>query len=299
MRLAGGDHAALGHHDDAVGVVHHDLHVVLDEQERDALLAPQALHVVEQARAERRVDPGHRLVEQQEARLGHQRPGELEQLALPAGERARIVGDLVARSKTSSSSIARRAHLALAPAEAPAAEEQAREVLAGLVGSREQHVVEHGIAASAFVIWKVRTMPRGAIGGAAGRGSVAVEQRPRRSRRGRSPVIRLKNVVLPAPFGPIRAVIEPRSTSCWRRRRREAADGLRRSRDSTAAPVNSEDHLLPLAEQPLRAKAIRSIRIRPTITKRSAANCSAERELDHPGALEHDPEQQVPSATPQ
>ena len=32
------DHAALGHHDHAVGVVHHHLHVVLDEQERHALL---------------------------------------------------------------------------------------------------------------------------------------------------------------------------------------------------------------------------------------------------------------------
>ena len=95
VRLAVGDHPALGHHDHAVGVVHDHLHVVLDEEEGDAVLGAQALHVVEQAPAERRVDPGHRLVEQQEARLGHQRPGELEQLALAARERARVgVGEL-------------------------------------------------------------------------------------------------------------------------------------------------------------------------------------------------------------
>ena len=57
----------------------------------DARPRAQPLHVVEQAASEGRVDPGHRLVEEQEARLGHQRPGELEQLALAAGERAGVV----------------------------------------------------------------------------------------------------------------------------------------------------------------------------------------------------------------
>ena len=54
-------------------------------------LGAQPLHVVEQPLPERRVDPRHRLVEQQQPRLGHQRPRQLEQLALPARERARIV----------------------------------------------------------------------------------------------------------------------------------------------------------------------------------------------------------------
>src|SRR5215216_4443016 len=49
LRRPVGDHPSLRHHDHAVGVVHHHLHVVLDEQERDALLRAQALHVVEQA----------------------------------------------------------------------------------------------------------------------------------------------------------------------------------------------------------------------------------------------------------
>ena len=51
----------------------------------------QVVHVLEQAPAEGRVDPGHRLVEQQRPGLGHQRPGELQQLALPAGEGACVV----------------------------------------------------------------------------------------------------------------------------------------------------------------------------------------------------------------
>ena len=52
VRLAVGDHPALGHHDHPVGVVHHHLHVVLDEQEGDSLLTAQALHVVEQPASE-------------------------------------------------------------------------------------------------------------------------------------------------------------------------------------------------------------------------------------------------------
>ena len=78
-----------------------------------------------------------------------------------------------------------------------------------------------GIAASAFVIWKVRTIPRRAIAyGRLAEDRIAREaSRPRR-RPGRSPVITLKKVVLPAPFGPISAVIDPS-----RDRHRRAVDG--------------------------------------------------------------------------
>ena len=61
-----GDHAPLGHDDDAVGVAHHHFHVVLDEEERRAARRAQPLDVVEQAIAEGRVDAGQRLVEQDE-----------------------------------------------------------------------------------------------------------------------------------------------------------------------------------------------------------------------------------------
>ena len=70
------------------------------------------------------------------------------------------------------------------------------------------------ILASDLVSWKVRTIP-------AGRACAAWS--PEMSCRGNertlscvsNPVMRLKNVVLPAPLGPISAVIDPRWTSRW------------------------------------------------------------------------------------
>jgi len=47
-------HAPFGHHDHAIGVIHDDFHVVLHEEERDALLATQTLDVLHQPRSERR-----------------------------------------------------------------------------------------------------------------------------------------------------------------------------------------------------------------------------------------------------
>src|SRR5215208_2299191 len=58
VRRAVGDHLPLRHHDHAVGVVHHHLHVVLDEEERRPVALAQLLDVREQAAAERRVDAG-------------------------------------------------------------------------------------------------------------------------------------------------------------------------------------------------------------------------------------------------
>ena len=80
-----GDDLALGHHDDPVGDVAHHVHVVLDE-EHGAAVVPQRLHVTEQRLLERGVHPGHRLVEHHQLRVGHQRAGHLEELALAAGE---------------------------------------------------------------------------------------------------------------------------------------------------------------------------------------------------------------------
>ena len=49
-----------------------------------------SLMCCEQALLQRRVDPGHRLVEHDQLRVAHQRPGHLEQLALPAGQVAGV-----------------------------------------------------------------------------------------------------------------------------------------------------------------------------------------------------------------
>src|SRR3954465_5872853 len=73
------------------------------------------------------------------------------------------------------------------------------------------------MALSALVSWKVRTMPACATLEA----DVLSMVRPSKAQCAplpavvglSNPVIRLKNVVLPAPFGPISAVIRPRCTS--------------------------------------------------------------------------------------
>ena len=82
-----GDDLPLGHDDDPVGDVADHVHVVLDEQDRAALVA-QRLHVAQQRLLERRVHAGHRLVEHDQLGVDHERAGHLEQLALAAGQRA-------------------------------------------------------------------------------------------------------------------------------------------------------------------------------------------------------------------
>ena len=178
-------------------------------------VAPQVLHVVEQLAAERRVDAGHRLVEQHHPRLRHQRARELEQLALAARERARV------GSAGLSSGRARAARgplrdLALRGAATRAGCTSAQQLLARLVGRGEHHVVEHGHPRQRLrACWNVRTSPaaRDAVRPLAEIVAATVERRPSLAPGGRTRRSMLKSVVLPAPFGPIRAVIEPASTS--------------------------------------------------------------------------------------
>src|SRR5882672_1825365 len=84
-----GDLAAVVQHDHAVGDVHDHAHVVLDERHRRAELAvhveDEAAHVLFLLD----VHAGHGLVEQQELRLGGQRPRQLHALLQAIGQRAR------------------------------------------------------------------------------------------------------------------------------------------------------------------------------------------------------------------
>ena len=64
---------------------HHELHVVLDEQDAHAALGQLAEQVAELL-ALRVAQPRGRLVEQEEARPRGQRPGQLEQAGLPGGQ---------------------------------------------------------------------------------------------------------------------------------------------------------------------------------------------------------------------
>jgi hypothetical protein len=144
VRLALCDHPSLGHHHDPVGMIHYDFHVVLDEQEGHPEFAPQSLHVLEQPPPERRVDPRHRLVEQEQLGFRHQRARQLEQLALAPRERARVGVRELCEVEDPEQLLGLPADLALTRFDGARSEEDVPEVLARLVGCREHHVVDHG-----------------------------------------------------------------------------------------------------------------------------------------------------------
>src|SRR5215510_7377296 len=86
-RGAARDGPSLVQAHDAIGYVHHHLHVVLDEEHGDAERAdlPELRH---EPRGLHRVHAGDRLVEQQEPRPRGERDCDLEQALLPVGEGA-------------------------------------------------------------------------------------------------------------------------------------------------------------------------------------------------------------------
>src|SRR2546425_11330677 len=69
---------------------HHDLHVVLHEQHRPALVA-QPANGLEQVVEQGAVDAGRRLVEEDQRRVAHQHPDELDELLLAVGEIAGVL----------------------------------------------------------------------------------------------------------------------------------------------------------------------------------------------------------------
>ena len=84
-RRALGDHAALVQHVDALGERGHGLHDVLDQQDGDARVADVADDLDDLGDLGR-IEAGHHLVEQQQARPGGERAGELQALAAGDGE---------------------------------------------------------------------------------------------------------------------------------------------------------------------------------------------------------------------
>ena len=86
LRRALGDLLAVVEHGDLLGDAHDDLHVVLDEQDREVLLVAQLAHEVGQLRGLLRVHAGGRLVEQQQLRVGRQRARDLDAALVAVGE---------------------------------------------------------------------------------------------------------------------------------------------------------------------------------------------------------------------
>src|SRR5580704_3235132 len=85
----GRQHGAFGHHDHRVAELVHDGQFVLHHEDGHTLGA-QAEQLGPDLAREPRVDPGHRLAEQQYGRLGHQRAHDLGQPALTAAQAAGV-----------------------------------------------------------------------------------------------------------------------------------------------------------------------------------------------------------------
>ena len=75
-------------HQDAVGELHHEVHVVLDDEQRQAVVA-QRRQAREQHVDLGGVEPRGRLVDKEEPRLGRERARDFEHALLAIGQRAR------------------------------------------------------------------------------------------------------------------------------------------------------------------------------------------------------------------
>src|SRR5262245_3749030 len=73
-------------HRDAIGDPHHDLHVVLDQEDRESELAAQEANELRESVRLPRVHPGRWLVQEQELRLGGEGPADLEPTLIAVGE---------------------------------------------------------------------------------------------------------------------------------------------------------------------------------------------------------------------
>ena len=141
----------------------HHVHVVLDEQHGHALVA-QPADVLVEALLERRVDAGHRLVEHHQRRVGHQRPGHLEQLALAARQRAGVLVAHVVEPEALEQLVGAGLDLALLARASghgirpvPPSSRHAGPVAPSFMFSMTGSLVR------LFVSWNVRTMPSAAI----------------------------------------------------------------------------------------------------------------------------------------
>ena len=186
------------------------LDVVLDEQDRGAALALHRRAASRRARRSRCGRARRRLVEQQQLRLGHQRPADLDQPARPEAQRLdRPVGDRVEPSRSSiavgalvlvggrpserlSTSFQKRAGAERAPARRRA-------------GARGRSC--RRTARCAGTCARCPSRARRCVGTRVR--SCAVERDRARRRACSMPSRQLKNVVLPAPFGPMSPTISP------------------------------------------------------------------------------------------
>ena len=187
----------------------HHLHIVLDEQDRRALRI-EVEHAVDDQFEQRRIDAGRRLVEQDRVGIGHQDARELQQLALTAGEHPRRL----AFEPGQRHEVEQRPRLldrrALLRRDAAGPDDVQPGALARLALPAGQHVLKHGhlgewsrdLECAADAVGDAR------LGAGLAMSTPLIRMLPALGLR--LPASRLKSVVLPAPFGPIRPSSSPR-----------------------------------------------------------------------------------------
>src|SRR6266508_5744399 len=84
--MAGEEDLPLVHHEHPLDVVEEDLESVLDHDERQAEVLLEAHDPLEDFPRELRRNPRRGLIQEEETRLPHERPRDLEELHLPAGD---------------------------------------------------------------------------------------------------------------------------------------------------------------------------------------------------------------------
>src|SRR3984893_6398591 len=90
LHVAVQHHAAVLHHVHVLGEAQRHVGVLLGEQHRDALLAVEAAHDLEDLLHQHGREPHRGLVEQHEARVGHEGPADREHLLLTPRDVARV-----------------------------------------------------------------------------------------------------------------------------------------------------------------------------------------------------------------
>ena len=87
------DHLAQIHDEHAIGDVLHHVQIVADEDVGEAQVALQLAEQIEHLRLHRLVERGHRLVQDDDARIERQGAGDVDALPLPARQLVRIAAD--------------------------------------------------------------------------------------------------------------------------------------------------------------------------------------------------------------
>src|SRR5919204_5372721 len=180
LRRSFGDLLAVVEHDDALGDVHDDVHVVLDQQDGLAL-SMQAENVLLHLVDHRRIDGGGGLVQEQQLGIGHERGGEREQLALSIGQRSGAGVDLFGQPGGPEQPMRALDRIGLQSAQSPSPKEPRHQPLLLVLLHEHQQVFERAHARKDAHLLERAThaQARHAVGGGVGEIAPAEHHTPR------------------------------------------------------------------------------------------------------------------------